>query len=164
MKLESAMNQQCPTLHAGLVTGMLASLTSTVALCLAAQFEGKGALQPVNATSHWLTGNMAGSFTQADIAHTAVGYATHHAASVLWATLFEGWGTATGLLSVPEIVRRAVAVSAVAAAVDYVATPKRFTPGWELVLTKWSMAGAYGAMALGLAAGAVYQRRATYQR
>ena len=46
----------------------------------------------------------------------------------------------------------AVVMSAIAAAVDYGPTPKRFTPGWELVLSRRGMAVAYAAMALGLAA------------
>jgi hypothetical protein len=49
-------------------------------------------------------------------------------------------------------------MSAIAAAIDYGATPKRLTPGWELVLSKRSMAATYGAMALGLAAGALVAR------
>ena len=32
---------------------------------------------------------------------------------------------------------------------DYTVTPRRFTPGWELVLSKRSMALVYGAMAAG---------------
>ena len=43
-------------------------------------------------------------------------------------------------------------MAAVAAAVDYGATPKRFTPGWELVLSKRSMASVYAAMAAGFVA------------
>jgi branched-chain amino acid transport system permease protein len=38
------------------------------------------------------------------------------------------------------------------AAVDYTITPHRFTPGWELVLSKRGMALAYAAMALGFVA------------
>jgi hypothetical protein len=45
--------------------------------------------------------------------------------------------------------------SAIAAVVDYGLTPHRFTPGWELVLSKRSMAAAYLAMAAGFA-GAEY--------
>ena len=41
---------------------------------------------------------------------------------------------------------------AIAAAVDYGATPRRFTPGWELVLSRAGMALVYSAMAAGLAA------------
>jgi hypothetical protein len=49
-------------------------------------------------------------------------------------------------------------MSAIAAAIDYGVTPKQLTPGWELVLSKRSMAATYGAMALGLAAGALLAR------
>lgn len=128
-------------------------------LGLLARAEGKGAFQPVNATSHWLNGDQAGSFTGADIAHTVVGYATHHAATVFWAVLFERWiGSRRPLAPLP-LLQHALATSVVAAAVDYGATRKRFTPGWEFVLTKRSMAAAYGAMAVGLAAGALMMQR-----
>ena len=50
-------------------------------------------------------------------------------------------------------------MSAIAAAVDYTITPKRFTPRWEFVLSKRSMAVAYAAMDLGLAAGALITQR-----
>ena len=46
-------------------------------------------------------------------------------------------------------------MSAVAAAVDYGATPERFTPEWDFVLSKKGMAVAYGRLAVGLAAGAL---------
>ncbi|MGI4798916.1 MAG: hypothetical protein ACRYG8_33725 [Janthinobacterium lividum] len=51
--------------------------------------------------------------------------------------------------------RDALVMSAVAAAVDYGATPKRFTPGWEFVLSKKGTAFAYGGLALGLGIGAL---------
>ena len=41
-----------------------------------------------------------------------------------------------------------------AAAADYTATPKRFTPGWEFVLTPPSMALVYLALSGGLALAA----------
>ena len=50
-------------------------------------------------------------------------------------------------------------MSVVAAAVDYVATPKRFTPGWEYVLSKRAMACTYVAMAAGLAIGTAVNGR-----
>jgi hypothetical protein len=142
-----------------MISGTFASVSSTLALGLLARAEGKGALQPVNSTSHWLNGEQAASFQGLDLAHTAVGYATHHAATVFWAALFEGWvGTRRPLAALPML-QHALAMSAVAAAVDYIATPRRFTPGWEFVLTKRSMAAAYVAMALGLAAGGLATQR-----
>ena len=147
------------TLRFALTSGAIASATSTVALALVARAEGKGALQPVNSTSHWLNGEQAASFRGADLAHTAVGYATHHAATVFWAVLFERWVGARRPAAALPLMQDALVMSAIAAAVDYGATPKRFTPGWEFVLSKRSMAVAYGAMALGLAAGALVNRR-----
>ena len=135
------------------VSGSCASITSSLALALAARAEGSGALQPVNATSHWLNGEAAASVERADLRHTLVGYATHHAATLFWAVLFERFMQRHPDRRGSRLLGEALVVSAVASAVDYGATPKRFTPGWELVLTKRSMAAVYGAMALGLAAG-----------
>jgi hypothetical protein len=129
-----------------------------MALALLARAEGKGALQPVNSTSHWYNGKRAGAFRDADLAHTAVGYATHHAATLFWAVLFERWIEPRRPVGALPMLRDALLLSAIAAAVDYGATPKRFTPGWEFVLSKRSMAAAYVAMAAGLAAGAIVQR------
>lgn len=142
-----------------LVSGTVGSAASSVALTLLARAEGHGALQPVNATSHWLHGSRAASVRRLDLEHTVVGYATHQAATVFWAVLFERWIAARRPLAPLPMLRDALAVSLLAAAVDYGATPKRFTPGWELVLSKRAMAGAYVAMAAGLAAGALATQR-----
>ena len=78
---------------------------------------------------------------------------------MFWAVLFEHWVGVRRPAAALPLVRDALAMSAIAAAVDYGVTPKRFTPGWEFVLSKRSMAAAYAAMALGLAAGAWINRR-----
>ncbi len=152
-------------LRRALITGTVASATSTVALALLALSEGKGALQPVNATSHWLNGEQSAGVQGFDTVHTAVGYATHHAATLFWAAIFETWIGARPPRTASHLVADAVTMSAIAAAVDYGPTPKRFTPGWEFVLSKRSMAAAYAAMAFGLAAGALMtDERRTHQR
>ncbi len=137
-----------------LLTGTVASLTSSIALAVVGKAEGKAALQPVNATSHWLNGEAAASFESADGRHTAVGYATHHAATIFWAAIFETWLGSRPPRTAPRLLADAMVMSAVAAAVDYGPTPKRFTPGWEFVLSRRGMAVVYAAMGLGLAAGA----------
>ncbi len=142
------------TLGFAMVSGTVASATSSLALAFLARLEGEGALQPVNATSHWRNGDRSASVRDADIAHTAVGYATHHAATFFWAVFYERLIGPRRPLAAPSLLQDALIISAVAAAVDYGATPRRFTPGWEFVLSKRSMAAAYGAMALGLALGA----------
>ena len=138
-----------------LVTGTAASVVSTAALALLAQGEGKSAFQPTNATSHWLHGDRAASHGKPDAAHTLIGYATHHASALFWAVPFEAWLAARPPRTAGALLRDACAMSAIAAVIDYGATPKRLTPGWELVLSKRSIAATYVAMALGLAAGAL---------
>jgi hypothetical protein len=138
-----------------LITGTAASIVSTAALALLAQREGKSAFQPTNATSHWLHGDDAASHREPDIAHTLIGYATHHASALFWAVPFEIWLAARPPRSTAGLLGNACMMSAIAAAIDYGATPKRLTPGWELVLSKRSMAATYGVMALGLAGGAL---------
>ncbi len=144
-------------LRAAAISGTAASVSSTVALALLARAAGRSPTQPVNATSHWLHGDRAARFEGADLAHTAVGYATHHAATLFWSTIFETWLGDRRLAPLPML-QHAMAMSAIAAVVDYTATPHRFTPGWELVLSKGDMAAAYVAMGLGLAAGSLAAR------
>jgi hypothetical protein len=141
-----------------LVTGTVASVVSAAALALLAKAQGKGALQPVNATSHWLHGDQAGVRRGVDVAHTGVGYGTHHASAVFWALPFEAWLATQPNLTPGTLLRDAAVMSAIAAAVDYGAVPKRLTPGWELVLSKRSLLATFGALALGLAAGAALSR------
>lgn len=131
-----------------LVSGSFGCLASVAALALVATLEGKAAAQPLNATSHWRNGDGAARFRGIDVAHTGTGLATHLTATVFWASLFEAW---EGPYRRPGRLGRAIAVSALAAAVDYTITPHRFTPGWELVLSKRGMAAVYVAMAAGLA-------------
>ena len=142
-----------------LATGSVSSLVGTVGLALAAEAEGLAPLRPLNATSHWLNGDFAGLYSGADLRRTGVGYATNHAACLFWAVPFTAWQRLRPAGSDGALLRDALVMAAVAAAVDYGATPKRFTPGWELVLSKAGIAGAYAALALGFAAGAALDRR-----
>ena len=143
-----------------LASGTLATATSATALALVAVREGKGAAQPLNATSHWLYGREAAKFPRADVDHTPIGFATHYAATIFWATAFEAWLALRGRRGASAAALGAVGVAALAAAVDYTITPKRFTPGWEFVLSKRAMALAYAAMAIGLAGAAIPRRSA----
>jgi hypothetical protein len=140
------------------ITGSVASIAVTGVLALLAKTERKGALQPMNATSHWLHGDKAGAVAKPDVAHTAVGYATHHASAVFWALLFEAWLGRNAPRSPLRLLRDAAALSAIAAAVDYGITPRRLTPGWEIVLPASKMVAAFAALAAGLAAGATLTR------
>ena len=135
------------------VSSLAASAASGLALAATARAEGRGALQPLNATSHWLNGDGAAADTSASLRRTGVGVGTHVAAMLFWAVVFERWIERRRPLELAPLLAHAAALSVVAAAVDYGATPKRFTPGWELALSRRGMAVVYAAMAAGLAAG-----------
>lgn len=141
------------------VTGTVAALVSAAALAALAKAEGKGALQPVNATSHWAQGDEAAKVELPTASHTLVGFLTHHASAVFWAAPFEAWLALNPPRSLINLLRDALAMSGIAAVVDYGATPHRFTPGWELVLSRRSMVASYVALAFGLAAGALVSDR-----
>jgi len=140
------------------ISGTIVSVATTAVLGLLARTEGKGALQPTNSTSHWLYGKQAGSVRHADVAHTLVGYGTHHASSIFWALLFETWLAARPPRPPLAMLRDALGAAAIAAAVDYGIVPKRLTPGWEAVLSKRSIATTFMAMAVGLAAGGMINK------
>jgi len=131
-----------------LLSGSAVALATTVVLALRARAEGRHPVQPLNSTSHWYLGEAAGRSQALDLPHTVGGYLTHHAASLLWAGVYEGlrrWRPQRHPLG------DAAAVSALAAFVDYAVVPKRLTPGWEKVVTPQSIALAYVAMGLVLA-------------
>jgi hypothetical protein len=67
-------------------------------------------------------------------------------------SLFETWMLDRPARDASEVAARAAVVAGLAAVVDYTVTPRRFTPGRELVLSKRSMALVYAAMAAGFAA------------
>ena len=136
-----------------LISGLVGATTTTIALAVMAVREGKGAAQPLNATSHWLNGDSAALRSRVDVRHTGVGLGTHIAATVFWAAFFEAWLAARPAQD--RLAAKAAAIAILAATVDYTITPKRFTPGWELVMSKSAMAVAYTAMAGGFAASAL---------
>jgi hypothetical protein len=147
------MNRPMQTGLSAAISGTVVSVATTAVLGLLARTEGKGALQPTNSTSHWLYGEKAGSVRHVDVAHTLVGYGTHHASSIFWAFLFETWLASRPPRPPLVMLRDALGAAAIAAAVDYGLVPKRLTPGWETVLSKRSIAATFVAMGIGLAAG-----------
>jgi len=135
-----------------LLSGTLASMTAALTLAACAKREGRSAPQPMNATSHWLHGDGAAFLLNADLKHTFAGYATHHVAAILWACVFEELRRRQSDKGLSATCRDALITSGAAALIDYTITPRRFTPGWELVLSKKSMAAGYLALAGGLVA------------
>lgn len=141
------------------VSGTLASVLSTAVLAIFGRSTLGKALAPTNATSHWLWGNQAYREHTASFRHTGVGYATHHASAMMWATIFERWLNYRNVLRTSEIVRDAAAMSAIASFVDYQLTPPRLRPGFEQHLSRGELLAVFAAFGVGLACGAVLNRQ-----
>ena len=142
-----------------LVSGTLASALSTAVLGVLGKIKMNKPAAPTNATSHWLWGERAYGEHDPSLQHTAVGYATHHASAVMWATIFERWLNYSRTLSTPEIARDAAAMTAIASFVDYQLTPPRLRPGFETHLSRGELVGVFAAFGVGLALGAVLNRQ-----
>lgn len=141
-------------LRTGLIAGAFASVASTAALAWRGMRDAGSPLAPTNAVSHWLWGREAYGARTPSWRHTALGYATHHASAVFWATLY-AWLHANRrpARSTAETLAGAGAMAAAACAIDYTVTPKRLRPGFEQHLSKQSMTWVYAALAVGLAVG-----------
>lgn len=143
------------------VSGSVAALASTAALAAAGRVETGSFVAPTNAISHWFHGARAARHDEASVRHTLVGYATHHAASVFWAAVFERlFGRRTRRGDPLAAVGGGLAVAALACFVDYRLTPKRLQPGYEMRLSRPALAAVYAMFGLGLAAGALVNARA----
>jgi hypothetical protein len=139
-------------------SGVLGSLASALAAGGSARAEGRGALQPLNATSHWLHGERAGRVRRLDVARTGVGLLTHIASALFWAVPYSLWLHRKSEWSAEEIIIGGAATAAMAATVDYLAVPRRLTPGWELALSRRGIGITVVGFALGLAGGALLAR------
>jgi hypothetical protein len=140
-------------------TGSAASVASAVALAAASAVEAGHPAAAVNGTSHWLWGDEEAKTNVVDLEHTAVGYATHHASAYFWAVLHERWVGEWADSSAPAALTAGLATAAVACTIDYTITPHRFTPGFELRLSRPAMAVGYLAFGLGIAFAAMQRGR-----
>jgi hypothetical protein len=143
-----------------LVSGTLASVFSTGVLAWLGQRHLGRPFAPTNATSHWLWGDLESfSSLRPSFRHTAIGYGTHHASALMWALFYERWLAQDRSPNASTIITRAALMTAIAAFVDYQLTPKRLTPGFEAHLNGTSMVGVFAAIGVGLATGAILNRR-----
>ena len=136
------------------ISGAGAALASAVVLAWRGRLDARDAAAPLNGPSQWIWGRGAPSVRGFSGRYTVVGYITHHLAATFWALLFE-----RARMRRRSALPLAMATAAVANVVDYKFTPKRLQPGYERQLSRKSLALAYAAFALGLAAAAMVPRR-----
>lgn len=141
------------------VCGNLGGLFSALAVMAVARCCGRGALAPLNATSHWIRGPAAGLRDGADLRHTGVGLATHQVSAMLWGAVYGLWAAHGDEKAPARLVAGALATGTIAGAVDYGLMPRRLTPGWEHALPKAGVVAGLAGLATGLAVGALALRR-----
>jgi hypothetical protein len=141
------------TLLEGVASGTAGAVLSGAALAAFGYRETGWPTAPINAVSHWYWHPQALRADEPSLRHTGVGFVTHHAASVLWGTVY-AIGRRAAQPHQPPNLLGAVATAAFAAFVDFKLTPDRFTPGFEHRLSTPALIATYGAMALGMLLGA----------
>jgi hypothetical protein len=142
-----------------LTDGSLAGVLTTAAVALLGRRETGSAAAPINATSHVLYGDEAGTVDAVDLKHTLPGLLINTGAGIFWAFLRE---LVLDRAQRPGRAKSAVASAApagLAYAVDYHLIPRRLTPGWELRVSRKSVALGFVALGLGLAVAELVRRR-----
>ena len=139
-----------------LIRGAGAGIASAAAVAALSRKETGSALAGINAVSHWVWGDADAKRNGFSLKFTGIGALTHLAAAAMWAFCFERlFVSRRRSVTVPRLLAESAGLSALACAVDYTITPKRFTPGYELRLSKPSLLVTYVAFAGGLALGSL---------
>ncbi len=134
-----------------LVSGTVAAAAVTLVVSLAGRRAAGSSAAALNATSHILWGERAGSEDAYSLKYTAAGFIANYGASIFWALFYEalaGRKRRTAL----RALRDGALISAAAYVTDYHLVPKRLTPGFELRLSRAALACVYAALAVGLSA------------
>jgi hypothetical protein len=146
------MSSWSDSLGRGIVSGTIASLTSTAMLTLCGWREGRRPAAPSNGPSQWIWGESAAYEKCPTVRETVVGYCVHHASSIFWAVLHEKvFGASAQTTASSRPIARGLTTAAVALFVDYRLTPRRFRPGFDKHLSTASIVLAYAAFGGGLA-------------
>jgi hypothetical protein len=147
-------------LKRGVIGGTAASALSTVALAALGKRETGSPYAATNAVSHVFYGDRAVLQDKPSWRYTATGYLVHHVSATFWALLAESVLGRFLDRKKPLTTLEVAAVStAVACFVDYKLTPERFQPGFEMRLSKPSLAVVFGAFGVGLGLAAWMVRR-----
>lgn len=128
--------------------GLAGAAASAAVAALFSHAENGHAARPLNAIAHIYDGGHPSAHDGDGRRNTFVGAALHTAASIWWATFYEG-----ALSSQPRPRRwgTALAVAALAYVVDYYVVGKRFQPGFERYLSPRGLFAVYAALAAGYA-------------
>jgi hypothetical protein len=132
------------------LSGSVASVTSTFGLGICGQWESGSAAGPINGPSQWLWGEAEAYTKETTWRHTATGYLIHHAMSILWANVFEELQSRSQNPSMTSTCANAAIVSTLGYVVDYGVAPRRLRPGFKKHLGPASIFCVYASFGVGL--------------
>jgi hypothetical protein len=141
------------------IESVAAGILSTALLALLGRRENGTLASALNAPSHIVWGDEALRADHADLKHTAVGQALHHASAFFWGALFEALQARRSRRGTGGVLVDAAVTTAVAAVVDLAVVPDRLTPGFEKRLSGRSLALVYGGVGVGLVLGGLAAMR-----
>jgi hypothetical protein len=142
-----------------LTKGSLAGAAATAAVAFAGVREANSGVAPINATSHVLWGDEAGTVDAIDVKHTVPGLLINVGAGVFWALAHELLLGRLRRRDRTTAVASGVAVAALAYVVDYHLIHRRLTPGWELRLSRGGVALGFIALGASLAVAGLLRAR-----
>lgn len=132
-----------------ITAGGVSSLAVTAAAVWRAKQEGETGWRPINSVSHILWGSGAAEQRQFTMRYTVSGLLLNVIACAFWAWVFR----LSRRRKRPSFIRsagRGLGISLLAYVTDYYLIPRRFTPGFELCLSRRSFPWIYGGLAAGL--------------
>jgi hypothetical protein len=135
------------------VIGAVSSAAVAAMAAACAKAEGQSPWKPINAISHIAWGPEAARRTGVSWRYTGLGLLLNLVACGFWAWVYQpGRRSSEEPASLLRSAGRSLVVSAVAYVTDYHVVPSRFTPGFELTLSRRQFPWLYGALAAGLLA------------
>lgn len=134
-----------------LVDGALAAGLSAAVLLWRGRRDAGSAAAPINAVSHWAWPEEALRRDDMTWRFTGTGSAVHWASSTMWAYVYRKLRAHRSRPTRANAVLDAIAVTAVAAVVDFRVVPKRLSPGFEERIGPGGLALVYASFAAGLA-------------
>lgn len=141
-----------------IASGAAAGLASALVAALFSKAENGHAARPINAVAHITDGGSPPSRDGPSHRNTAVGFATHMAASAWWAVFFEALFGERARHVTRDAVAGGTAIAAAAYVVDYHVVSRRFRPGFERYLSRSAMLALYASLAAGFALSARLSR------
>lgn len=141
------------------VSGTISGALMGLVIGLVSRRETGRATFGLNAISHMAWGGRAGRRRDWSLEHTGLGLALNQLACLFWSGCLEAIVDDRRPASPARSAMDAVAMAGVAYVVDYHVVPRRFTPGFELVLPRRSYPLLYAGLAVSLWAGLTARRR-----